>query len=144
MAEQTRRISPSDPVLTSMRLILTIDFPNSVPNLKDGRRNPNKRSMMARVSGSFHRTRSDWRTTRLDVTFLRNDVSNLSTLPSSNSTRVPPFWGHWARISGTKLGSIDGSGCPVPLKLTNLPLTRPQPAVPIVCPPGQNQNSLRN
>lgn len=115
IAEQTLRISPSKPVLTSVRLILDIDLANSGPNGKNGNRSPSNRSTMERVSGSFHRNWSDSRTPRPNLKLLRYEVSNWPSLPRSSVTRVAalPLRGHWDWIWGTKFGLMVGSGLPV-------------------------------
>lgn len=135
----TRRISPWVPVFTLILLIFIIDRPNSTLNVNPRiPRIPKKRWAIVLVEASVQSTWSDWITPLPSLKFVKNDVSNLLTLPVSSATRFPglPFWGQRAFSVGRNEGLIEGSDAPtVPLKLNNLFTITAQPAVPIVCPP---------
>lgn len=96
-AEQTLRISPLVPVKTSILLILTMDFPNSKPNLNP--RNPLRPKYLwtnTLVEASVHNIWSDSRIPRPFLKLEKYEVSKLFTLPVSSATRFEPspFCGH--------------------------------------------------
>lgn len=136
-AEQTLRISPWVPVLSSMLLILTMDFPNSTLKVKPNKPlKPKKRWTNVRVEASVHSFWSDSKIPRPFLKFEKKDVSNLPGLPvSSPTSRLPsPFWGQSACNWLTNAGSMLGSA-PFAVKLNSLYLKNWHCATPMVCPP---------
>lgn len=137
-AEQTLRISPSEPVLTPILLILTMDLPNSTLNVNPSNPlTPKNLWTKVLVELSVH---SSWSDSRIPRPFLRlenHELSKLFSLPLSSATRfeLPLPLGHIDLSWGRKVGSMDGSGRPVPLKLYSLSLKKKQAVVPIVWPP---------